>query len=264
MLTETNLDDSVLDNELFTDDYLVFRTDRNNNNNKINKMSGGGVLIAVSKKFSIKKVNLFGFEDLEQKSNIVAIIDEIGAIDWDDVLELSKEEFVSKYNSHIHSDLYEWFDELRNPMEDNSVNRMTWLFTVILCSVILNHTPVETRKLNSSFPPWFDFDLRKLCRRKNRLHGMIDPSNVASRKKYEEVRMEFKRLNRIAYKMYTEKLSDEIKCNPKSFFTFVNQKRKSNKFPSIMSFEGTLLEGDRSVAEGKLMRTDKSKRTYDS
>lgn len=48
MLTETNLDDSMLDNELFTDNFIVFRNDRNVKNNLNNKRTGGGVLIAAA------------------------------------------------------------------------------------------------------------------------------------------------------------------------------------------------------------------------
>lgn len=51
MFTETNLEESILDNEVFTDNFIVFRNDRNDENNLNNKESGGGVLIAVDRKF---------------------------------------------------------------------------------------------------------------------------------------------------------------------------------------------------------------------
>lgn len=66
MLTETNLDESMLDNEVFTDNFIVFRNDRNDENNFNNKDSGGGVLIAVERSFRAEKIGIDGFQSLEQ------------------------------------------------------------------------------------------------------------------------------------------------------------------------------------------------------
>ena len=49
-LNETFLNDSIMDGELFTDDYVVYRKDRNLRLFP-NKVDGGGVLVAVHKKF---------------------------------------------------------------------------------------------------------------------------------------------------------------------------------------------------------------------
>lgn len=58
MMTETNLDGSMMDNEIFTDDFMVFRNDRNENNNINQKHSGGGVLIAVARAISSERVTI--------------------------------------------------------------------------------------------------------------------------------------------------------------------------------------------------------------
>ncbi|CRL03438.1 CLUMA_CG016658, isoform A [Clunio marinus] len=106
------------------------------------------------------------------------------------------------------------------------VNNKVWIFTAILCSSILRHTPVSTVKSNVCQPPWFDNDLKKLCRKKNKMHKKIDRHDPLSVKAYEDIRKQFKYRNRLAYKMYTEKISDELKENPKAFFDFVNSKNK--------------------------------------
>lgn len=49
VLTESWLSNEISSAEFFSSDYLVFRYDRNKNNN--NKTCGGGVLIAVKKSF---------------------------------------------------------------------------------------------------------------------------------------------------------------------------------------------------------------------
>ena len=56
VLTETWLNDSILDTELFEDRYSVFRCDRMSSGN----CKGGGVLIAVSKK--VRAHRLYSFE----------------------------------------------------------------------------------------------------------------------------------------------------------------------------------------------------------
>ena len=56
LFTETWLNNSVLDSEILCNEYSLFRCDRNVNNSK--KKCGGGVLIAVNKKYMCKKVKL--------------------------------------------------------------------------------------------------------------------------------------------------------------------------------------------------------------
>jgi len=63
ILLETNLDDSFYSEELFDDRYVVFRGDRNERTSV--KKEGGGVLIAVKRKFDVSEVDVFHKEFLE-------------------------------------------------------------------------------------------------------------------------------------------------------------------------------------------------------
>lgn len=56
MLTETWLNDSILDNEILGNDYNIFRYDRNLKTS--NKKTGGGVLIAINSSLISSKVDL--------------------------------------------------------------------------------------------------------------------------------------------------------------------------------------------------------------
>lgn len=57
LLTETWLKSTVLSSELFDERYIVYRKNRDDANNKSRrKKDGGGVLIAVSRKLSSKRV----------------------------------------------------------------------------------------------------------------------------------------------------------------------------------------------------------------
>lgn len=52
-LSETNLSSSVESSELFNEDYCVYRRDRESS--ACSKSDGGGVLVAVSKRFTSKQ-----------------------------------------------------------------------------------------------------------------------------------------------------------------------------------------------------------------
>lgn len=62
--TETWLDDSICDSELFNSNYNVYRRDRNST--MLAGKAGGGVVIAVSTRFHSKRIQRFEspFEDL--------------------------------------------------------------------------------------------------------------------------------------------------------------------------------------------------------
>lgn len=408
MMTETNLDESIADSEILTSDYLVFRNDRNVDNNLLNKKSGGGVLIAVDRQMSCRKINTPGYDMLEmivveiksqtqkvflvciyippnslteiyehhvkfldelcatsaaedlilcygdynlprlrwvedkdenfmysdnatssaeicvndgmlsnglnqinrfsnsnnrmldlvftnnsqtikiekaepifkneqhheaisitvtinsdkkvqkgfknflnyKKSNFVTLNDELSNVDWSNVLSQSKKDFVSLNEASLNAKLFEWFPYLDSPQILNEVDEKTWIFAAIICSAIIRATPAAKVKIGSSFPPWFDKELTKLCIKKNELHKRVKKDSLKSKLEFEEARKEFKSLNRICYKLYIENLTDSIKENPKSFFEFVNLKKKCNKFPSRMTFNGLPLNGSKAIAEG--------------
>ena len=70
-LTETWLDSSVFDNELFDETYNIFREDRNFT--AVKKSRGGGVLIAIDSNIHAEKLNLrFGDFLTIQNIDIVA------------------------------------------------------------------------------------------------------------------------------------------------------------------------------------------------
>ncbi|CRK92723.1 CLUMA_CG006403, isoform A [Clunio marinus] len=83
---------------------------------------------------------------------------------------------------------------------------------------------------------------------KNKLHKKVKNGDSLSIKNYENARKAFKELNCISYKLYVDKISEEIKENPKAFFNFVNHKKISDKFPANMSFQGLSVTGDKNVA----------------
>lgn len=408
LLTETNLDESFYDNEVFCDEFVVFRNDRNVRNNHFHKKSGGGVMIAVKHRFSSQAIQIDGFEVLEQicveisvpkkkiflicvyfppnsPSNLykshVSFVEEIckrsqpddiilcygdfnlpelsWATDrdenfmyatnassdseifindgflssglrqvsniknergkmldlvftnnWDDVAvnstdpivkseahhetfhikvsnlvenrgTNSKEKFLNfkktdfanvnlelsgvnwiemfkfspsafKLNNerHFHKDLFLWFECLMEiPRPNCEVEGMLWIFLVIFGSSILRNTPVKSIKSRPAFPPWFDNDLIKLCRYKNNIHKKLSSKDVGLHQKYKEVRREFKALCDISFKKYNEEMSENLRENPKKFFDYVNQRKKTKRFPSMMKFGNKCASNDKEISD---------------
>lgn len=120
---------------------------------------------------------------------------------------------------------------------------------MIFCSALLRNTPISTLSSNSSFPPWFDKDLIKLCRLKNSLHKRIASGDVKTREKFSEVRRQFKSLSALSFKRYTDDLAEKICEDPKTFFDFVNIRKKTKKFPSMMKFGNILTSSDKEIAD---------------
>lgn len=60
--------------------------------------------------------------------------------------------------------------------------------------------------------------------------------------RYSELRLEFKTVAKLCYDAYIEKIANNLKSNPKSFFEYVNQKRKVKNIPSVMTFNDITLK----------------------
>src|SRR5450830_129900 len=57
---------------------------------------------------------------------------------------------------------------------------------------------------------------------------------VASRRKYNLVNKQYKRLNKQLYQAHQRQLQTKLKANPKSFWNHVNDQRKESGLPSTM------------------------------
>ena len=56
---------------------------------------------------------------------------------------------------------------------------------------------------------------------------------------YCDLRKKLKTYSKLAYQSFIEKTENEIKTNPKSFYKYINEKRKTDKLPSKMFYKNT-------------------------
>lgn len=171
------------------------------------------------------------------KADFNGIARDFESIDWDSALYLCSEELMAMYGHLIHENITEYFPNFVSFYASDSsskIDLMTSNFYVLLYSIIIRNTPYKT-KIDYSYPPWYDKDLINILKNKNSWHKKFKRNGYdSSWHRFCFYRSEFKRLNRILYNQYIEKVSSNIKNDPKSFFKFVNYQKETNGFPSCI------------------------------
>lgn len=90
---------------------------------------------------------------------------------------------------------------------------------------------------NLSGPPWNNKQLVQVKNKKNKFYKKFKQTGShLFYLKYSVCRAEYTLLSKSCYNNYINKVKYNFKRNPKSFFKFVNSKRKSTGFPSSMKF----------------------------
>lgn len=100
---------------------------------------------------------------------------------------------------------------------------------------------------NRSGPPWNSKVLSAIKNKKNKFYKKYKSSGLfADYAKYSVARAQYISANRSCYYSYLIKVKQNLKCDPKTFYKFVNSKRRSSSFPSVMNYHD--IESDNDVA----------------
>lgn len=95
-------------------------------------------------------------------------------------------------------------------------------------------------KMNATnnHPKYFDKHLINLKNRTNKASKAHKVSGCESGyEAFSKLRKELKEYSHYAYRRYIEEIGEDLRQNPKLFFQYVNEKRKTNGFPSSMTFK---------------------------
>lgn len=88
-----------------------------------------------------------------------------------------------------------------------------------------------------SGPPWNTNYLSRMKNKKNKLYKKYKKSRrPGDYSKYVVAREKYNMLNRSCYANYLSRMRIDFKNNPRSFYNFVNSKRRSTVFPNAMKF----------------------------
>lgn len=122
----------------------------------------------------------------------------------------------------------------------NSCNVLaaTDLFYDVLWVGIDNFVPLIAEKCSVSSPVWYTRCLLKLKNRKKKAYAKYAKS-LSSRdyRNFSKLRKEFLNLQNAAYNSYINRIQDNFKLDPKSFWKFVSSKKKSSTLPSAMYYK---------------------------
>lgn len=97
---------------------------------------------------------------------------------------------------------------------------------------------VKSKSMNT--PPWFNDSLSSLRNRKNRASRVYKKfPSVENHQKFQYLYSEFNDLLKTAHSNYIKKIENQLTVNPKYFWSYINNIRKSRGYPAAMFFGDT-------------------------
>ena len=114
-------------------------------------------------------------------------------------------------------------------------------FNNIIMKLFEKYVPIVIVNKSKSISPWFSKELYKLKNRKTRAFKHFKKTgSLVDYSKYSLLRRQYFDLNKKCYNNYLNKVKKNIVSNPKSFYDFVNSKRRISKFPSAMKYKSII------------------------
>ena len=111
------------------------------------------------------------------------------------------------------------------------------LFYSVLKNFLSMCVPFKNSFSESESPKWFNKEVKKLRNFKTKLYRRYLTSNsVVDYLKYSSVRRELHAKTKSNYHLYLLGIKNQIKSDPKKFWQFVNNKKKTNNFPTQMTY----------------------------
>lgn len=137
-----------------------------------------------------------------------------------------------------------WNDILSSKVLDVVINN----FYSVLHDCISKSVP-KIFKRDSIGPPWNTNQLAKSKNKKNKLFKKYKKTGTsADFYKYSVARSEYNIENKRAYNNYIITMKRQLSSNPKSFYKFVNSKRRSHSFPNSLKFGTIVADNDESIS----------------
>ena len=105
-----------------------------------------------------------------------------------------------------------------------------------LMEIIDSHIP-KTKLRDINTPPWINGPVMHLVRKKNEARKKaITTNSTYYREKYQSLRRQCKSLIRSNYQEYIDSLNMSMRKNPKRFWSFYKNKKKSPSIPTTVKF----------------------------
>ena len=132
-------------------------------------------------------------------------------------------------------------------IDDMDVNRAVELVYEVLENSISDHIPIVVIK--RKFPPWFDRELKTLLKVKESAFRRLKRNrSEESEENFKQKRQCFKDIADRKYSAYISDLTNDLKTNPKRFWSLVKTTKGGSKATPTLSDNGTLITDDRGKA----------------
>lgn len=116
------------------------------------------------------------------------------------------------------------------------INDMAFNFCNTICQWLNENVPLKKKPLS---PPWSTPLLRKLKRERNKWQRHLRSHKTTfAKSNFKRVSNDYKKMNAELYKSHVLRVQFGLRRDPKSFWRFVNSKRKSSSVPSNVIYEG--------------------------
>lgn len=151
-------------------------------------------------------------------------------------------------------------------ISDNNLEEIVSNFYSILHEFILEAVPKITSHTNKG-PPWNNNVLAKAKNKKNKLYKKFKRSgSIVDFKNYSLARSEYNITNKLAYDNYISRMRSKLKSNPKSFYKFINSKRRTCDYPKYLKFGSCSADDDISISNmfADFFATTYSKTSYNN
>lgn len=122
-------------------------------------------------------------------------------------------------------------------LDKYNINLAVEQFYDILYSGINMYVPLKKYK-TSTFPGWFSPQLKKFVLDKKRSHKMYKiTGDIAYYYQFAALRSQCSQLRNTCFNEYINRTENNISSDPKSFWKYINDKKKSYRLPSVLHYD---------------------------
>jgi hypothetical protein len=228
--TNANSDkDIIICDSLYSCDFCLFNTITNCNGNILDLYSSNCDYIKIENCIEFTKTNVFHPPFMFEIS-----VDNVFVEDLCDIFYDYSNADYDEINTLLSNVNWNTIDSCR---DINEAVSLFYYYLRFVCGLFL---PVK-RKCKSTFPPWFDPDVRRLIRRKSTLHRRYKIShNANDYVVFAAVRTQCKEALKKSYKEYIKRNENFITSDPENFWKYINEHTKCNEIPNLMIYHNNL------------------------
>ncbi|XP_037822549.1 uncharacterized protein LOC119611141 [Lucilia sericata] len=124
-----------------------------------------------------------------------------------------------------------WMDILSGPSTSSCYDK----FVDVVLNVCKENIPLKKKKPYKL--PWYTRGLKRLKNLRNKFHKrFVNSGSADSHTKFIHYQREFNCLNKFLYRQYILGKENEIRSNPKYFWSFIKSRKQVSDIPKIMNY----------------------------